>query len=564
MSDVDLDQDELAAGRVALERAAWLDAKTAFEQALQRRETPEAHDGLGIALWWLNEIADSHHHRALAYTGFKERGEAGKAAWIASWMAREQVFLSSNVPAMHGWFARAEYLLQQVNEPLARAWCHILRASVMALPIHMPSVAEEVIATARQEASTGLEAFAMAYYGQSLITVGRVAEGMSRLDEAMTMILSGEVRDYVASCEVFCVMLSACEVAGDLTRSDLWCRAAAEFAERYQCPYLSAYCRTAYGGLLTAMGRWQDAEVALMEAISAFERGHRGLRVHAVIKLADLRVSQGKIEEAEVLLEGLEDQAAAVIPLTRLYVQKGQFALATSVLQQAIPLSKTDYTLHHLPSLLLQIEILLQTGQADATHDWLVTVESIIGQTNSALLEARLELTRGQIRTLLGHTGEAKDCLSRALALLQSWEQSFLAAQVRLQMAYTLQESDPIGAIAWAKAALATFERIGATQQTGKAAKLLRELGAGRSRSNKSIASVELTIRESEIVTLITNGLTNREIADRLVISSKTVEHHVSHILQKLNLKTRAEVAAFSASGKLRSTVKKTGRQDRG
>jgi DNA-binding NarL/FixJ family response regulator len=62
-----------------------------------------------------------------------------------------------------------------------------------------------------------------------------------------------------------------------------------------------------------------------------------------------------------------------------------------------------------------------------------------------------------------------------------------------------------------------------------------------------------LTPREVEVVSLIAAGLTNREIAERLVISAKTVEHHVSRILDKLNLHDRAEVAAFAASGKITS-----------
>jgi DNA-binding NarL/FixJ family response regulator len=64
-----------------------------------------------------------------------------------------------------------------------------------------------------------------------------------------------------------------------------------------------------------------------------------------------------------------------------------------------------------------------------------------------------------------------------------------------------------------------------------------------------------LTQREAEIVSLVAMGLTNREIAERLVISVKTVEHHVSRILDKLNLRSRAEVAALSASGKLTSMI---------
>jgi DNA-binding NarL/FixJ family response regulator len=79
-----------------------------------------------------------------------------------------------------------------------------------------------------------------------------------------------------------------------------------------------------------------------------------------------------------------------------------------------------------------------------------------------------------------------------------------------------------------------------------EAAQILRELGtAGRTGGRQTDP---LTQRETEVLNLRAHGLTNRGIADRLVISAKTVEHHVGHILSELNLRSRAEAAAYAAS----------------
>jgi uncharacterized protein HemY len=86
---------QLVHGRAALAAADWAAARTSFEAALAQAHSPEAHDGLGIALWWLNEITASHQHRTAAYAAYKQRGDLGPAVKIAAWLAREQVFFSS-------------------------------------------------------------------------------------------------------------------------------------------------------------------------------------------------------------------------------------------------------------------------------------------------------------------------------------------------------------------------------------------------------------------------------------------------------------------------------------
>ena len=55
-----------------------------------------------------------------------------------------------------------------------------------------------------------------------------------------------------------------------------------------------------------------------------------------------------------------------------------------------------------------------------------------------------------------------------------------------------------------------------------------------------------LTPRESEIATLVAQGLSNREIAEALVISERTAQNHVQHILGKLGYANRAQIAAWA------------------
>jgi DNA-binding CsgD family transcriptional regulator len=537
--------DALEAGRAALNAGDWPGARACFEAALRLEDSPEARDGLGLALWWLNDIEPAHEHRTRAYAGFKRRGERGRAAIIAAWLAREQIFLHSNPSAMQGWFARAERLLDDVGRGTERAWCSVLRASMLDSPGELEGLAMEAIEVAREADSADLEAFALAYRGVARVSLNRVAERMRDLDEAMVMALGGEIESFTTVSEIFCLMLSACEMAGDLVRTEQWCRVAAEFAERHSCPFLSAYCRTHYGALLTAGGRWADAEQALVDAIRLFDAGHRGLRTHALLKLADLRVCQGRLEEAQALLSGYEDHGGAILPLARLHLARGEPEMARAVLQGAIG-SSGPPTLGQAPALLLLVEVHLVLDDMAGAQDAVGRLREVARHAKSDFLLAQAELAAGQVKRCSGAL-DAADCFRAALERMRSHEQSLLAARARLEMARVLAGDDRPGAITWARAALASFQRIGAGRDAGEAADLLRQLGAS-TRSGPRLHG-RLTRREEEVLALVAAGLTNREIAERLVISAKTAEHHVSQVLSKLGARTRAEAAALAVRG---------------
>jgi tetratricopeptide (TPR) repeat protein len=203
--------NHIAAGQAALQAGDWRAAQTAFEAALSEQDSPEAQDGLGVALWWLNEIGRAHQRRSTAYLGYKKRGDPCRAALIAAWLAREQVFLHGNASAMNGWFARAERLLHQTGECPERGWFTLFRASMLATPEQLGQAALQALAIARNYDDSDLEAAGMAFVGLASVSLGRVDEGMNRLDEAMAMVIAGEVRSFMMISEIFCVLLSAAE-----------------------------------------------------------------------------------------------------------------------------------------------------------------------------------------------------------------------------------------------------------------------------------------------------------------------------------------------------------------
>jgi len=133
----------------------------------------------------------------------------------------------------------------------------------------------------------------------------------------------------------------------------------------------------------------------------------------------------------------------------------------------------------------------------------------------------------------------------RAAEAAEAWR----AHGCTYEAARALSES---GSAELVREALATFEELGAVPGAKQARARLRELGAPVPRGPRVTTQANpaaLTAREVEVLRLVAAGLRNADVAEELVLSPRTVDHHVSAILRKLRVRTRGE--AVAAAGEL-------------
>ncbi len=532
-------EDLIAQGTAALARGDWQSARRQFEASIQQHETAAALDGLSEALYWLEETESSLHHRSRAYTLYREAGDFCRAARAALWLAIGYASAYNNGAAANGWLRRAEGLLEKTGPCAERGWLEHLRGKMSPDPATTADHARAAVAIARPHGDGDLEVWALSEHGRALVAMGRVDEGMAMLDEAAAAATAGDRNLFIVG-HTCCNMLSACDRAADFERAAQSCQVVDEFTKRHHCPPIFHYCRVVYSGVLIASGRWSEAANELMAALQALGEKYPAEKVYSLSRLALLRVRQGRPEEAGQLLTGLEGHPAAVEAAASLHTARGQATLAAALLERR--LESVGDGLAAVPLLRLLVDASLLAGDLDAARAAAARLTDMAERSRRPPVEAlalmcsaRVELPRG---------GVAHGLFDRACGLFERCGMPYEAALTRLDWARALAASERELAAEDARLAYAAFDRIGARTHADQAAALVRELGGGS--PPRPRARGDLTRRECEVLELLRHGLSNLEIAKRLFISPKTVEHHVSRILSKLGLRNRAEAVAWA------------------
>jgi len=432
------------------------------------------------------------------------------------------------------------------------------------------AICERALALARTVGARKAEVRALTVLGGDLAYLGRGGPDLAHFSQALQV--AEEIGDHLGLERAYVNFTDALMMLGRLRESARLAEAGLEVTRDYGI--YSAILVANHIESLLASGAWDEADRASAAALRAITANFP----YALLMLrADLEVGRGDFESARAhLADALatlrEDRGLGIydVYIAELALWERRWRDADEAVRDALAAASSTHAAQLrvwfcAKGLRAHAELTALAGarrDSEGVATWLGRATKLIAVARRAAKEAStitptssgwLALAEAEYSRVRGDVVPAS--WSDAAAIWDRLERPPLAAYCRWRLAEALVAAGAsrIEASVPLREARAVAGRI-------RAEPLLRELELLAQRARLDLALPEtrspgqdgleetlgLTPREAEVLTLVARGLTNREIAGTLVISTKTASVHVSHILRKLNAPNRREAAAIA------------------
>lgn len=414
--------------------------------------------------WAAGELDDVVVHLSAAVRAYGSEGDNRAAAMACARLGDLFHTYLGNKVAARPWFSRAERLVADGEPCIEQGWVALLLIGCdFDDPADLKARAELALERARQFGDTGLELKALADGGLARVQAGDVAEGMAMLDEAMALASGGVTENADAVGKSVCSFYTACWYAVDFERAASWTDVFHRRGIVGPSPgapaFLLSHCDSVKGVLLCHVGRWTEAEEVLVGAYSAVEEAMPGMAWHPPIALAELRILQRRLDEAEALLVGKDDHIQALLPTARLYLARGQLDLAGAAARRGLRLMAGDRV--RAPMLLgVLVEVELGRGDVERAAQAMADLDARVEGLSLPVLTGEAARLRARVLAARGDDEPAAECLREGLADLAGSSLPLLTMNLYLELARLLEKADPASALLEAQAAAALFSRL--------------------------------------------------------------------------------------------------------
>jgi DNA-binding NarL/FixJ family response regulator len=535
---VDELSDNLTQARRAYALQDWGMAAAHFDAVATDRLTADDLAAYADALWWLGRIEDNLRLGAAACSAFVAESRPVEAAWAAMMLGIFHVSRGDE-PQGTGWSARAGRLLEGIPECRVHGYLLLLTEVEASLQAGHPAAAVDAARRiqdlGRRLDQPDLVAMGLNGEGRALIKSGRSVDGLKLLDEAMVAVLGGEL-DPFASGTLYCHTIAACHEVADIRRMTRWI----ELTERWLATFPAA---VVFGGLCAVhraqlhlfRGEWDEAERKALRLVTDLDANRIDYAAEAWYVVAEARRLRGDPTAADAYDEtharGRDPQPGRAL----LRLQAGDPAGAARSVRSALAAVGTD-PLRRAPLCAAAVEIAVAAGRMDDAAAAASELAATAGTYATSGLEAMAATARGAVLLAEGREEDAlavlRDACRRWLELGAAYEAAGTCALLADAYRGFGDESSAGAEVARAET---MYERLG-----------VHRLARG--------SPDGLTRRECEVLALVADGRSNREIGEALYISDRTVARHLTNIFHKIDVTSRTQAARYAIDHGLTST----------
>jgi DNA-binding NarL/FixJ family response regulator len=533
--------DALEEGRASFRRGAWSDAYAALSASDQAGLLePGDLERLAVAAYLTGRDEESSDLFTRAHHALLDLGESERAAQCAFWLAFGLI-QRGEMAQGGGWLARAQRVLDSGGRDSA------VRGYLL-VPVALQQLGggdhEAALATFREVDQIGerfgdrdLQTLGRLGQGQALLHRGDAARGRLLFDEAMVAVTASEVSAVVSGI-VYCAVIDECEQSFDVRRAREWTAALSRWCDAQ--PGLVPYrgqCLVHRSQVMMLLGDWPEAmEEARTARARLSDPPHPAIGM-ALYQLGELHRLRGEFADAEDAYRRANEAGRQPQPgLALLRLAQGRAAAAAAI-EGALEDSRDHVSrARMLPAC---VEIMLTADRMVEARQVCDQLVEIARASDAELLDAQAEHARGAVLLSEGNAREALEALRSACTLWRTMATTYHFARTQVLIARACRAvGDDDTAELEAAAARTVLVELGAKPDVAR----LNDEASGRD----GAASAGLSPRELEVLLLVAGGRTNRQIAEALVISDKTVARHVSNIFTKIDCSSRSAATAYA------------------
>jgi ATP/maltotriose-dependent transcriptional regulator MalT len=466
------------------------------------------------------QISDAFAARQEALEIWRQRGSQIRQGDNLRWLSRLAWYLGRNEEAQT-FGCEAITLLEAlaVSPELAAAYSNRAQLHVLAGDTNEAVFwGSRAIELAQQLDATETLAHALNNVGFAQLLAGQ-EQGHAKLEESLRLSLAHNLEEHAS--RAFTNISAVLLWKRDYKLALRYLNEGIAYATEHDLESCRSYMTTARARVHFETGRW-DMATDDVAAVLGHSRGYSVTRIPALTILGHIRVRRGDPDESRALSEANE------------------LAMQTNELQRLSPIAAA------------RIELAWLAGKFDDMVTEAQSVLELAKDDNDPWLQGEFAswLWRG------GVTQQWQQEIAEpyALQIAGNWR---AAADRWLEIGCPYEEAMALsdGDESAQREALRIFEKLGAEPAAVNLRQKLRATGVRGIPRGPRQSTIEnpagLTARQMEVLSLLSEGGSNAEIAERLFISSKTVDHHVSAILAKLDARTRAEAVSIALQSDL-------------